>query len=157
MIWAKRHLCGREDYTTYQKRLANLHFMALSLQCVMVAKRTSRAGWKIYIGLPNEFFMSLPARAPLRDSAEPVGAFHNSDTLNLAKRRLWAALGISLVCTAFCCATSIARIRAAATASIPRLNRALARRTNLGAAKSCFLVIIFMIHPPTAKVSQRLK
>ena len=30
-----------------------------------------------------------------RDSAEPVGAFHNSANLNLAKRRLCAALGIS--------------------------------------------------------------
>jgi hypothetical protein len=30
-----------------------------------------------------------------RDSAEPVGAFHDSANLNLAKRRLCAALGIS--------------------------------------------------------------
>jgi hypothetical protein len=33
---------------------------------------------------------------PLGDSAEPVGAFHDSANLNLAKRRLCAALGISL-------------------------------------------------------------
>ena len=58
MIWARRQLCGREDYTTYQERLADLHFMALSLQFVMVAKRTGRAGWDIYIGLPDEFFLS---------------------------------------------------------------------------------------------------
>ena len=58
MIWAKRHLCEGEDYTLYQERLADLHFMALSLQFVMVAKRTGRAGWDIYIGLPDEFFRS---------------------------------------------------------------------------------------------------
>ena len=43
MIWAKRHLCEGEDYTLYQERLADLHFMALSLQFVMAAKRTGRA------------------------------------------------------------------------------------------------------------------
>ncbi|MEA2743456.1 MAG: hypothetical protein QOG25_1827, partial [Acetobacteraceae bacterium] len=32
--------------------------MALSLQFVMVAKRTGPAGWDIYIGLPDEFFLS---------------------------------------------------------------------------------------------------
>jgi hypothetical protein len=58
MMWAKRHLGEGEDYTTYQKRVADLHFMALSLQFVMVAKRTGRAGWDIYIGLPDEFFRS---------------------------------------------------------------------------------------------------
>jgi hypothetical protein len=58
MIWAKRHLCEGEDYTPYQERLADLHFMALSLQFVMVAKRTGRAGWDLYIGLPDEFFLS---------------------------------------------------------------------------------------------------
>ena len=31
-----------------------------------------------------------------RDSPEPAGAFHNSDALNLAKRRLCDAVGISL-------------------------------------------------------------
>ena len=83
--------------------------------------------------------------------AEPVGAFHNSANLNLAKRRLCAALGISLGSSEHCCAISVARVRAALTASIPRSNRPLARRTNLGAAKSCSLVIIFMIRPPTAQ------
>jgi hypothetical protein len=50
---------------------------------------------------------------------------------------------------------SVARARAALTASIPRSNRALVRRANLGAAKSCSLVIIFMIRPPT--VVQRIR
>jgi hypothetical protein len=72
-----------------------------------------------------------------RDSAEPVGAFHDSANLNLAKRRLCAALGISLGSSEHCCAISVARVRAALTASIPRSNRPLARRTNFGAAKSC--------------------
>ena len=58
MIWAKRRLCEGEECTTYQQRLADLHFMALPLQFVMVAKRTGRAGWEIYVGLPDEFFLS---------------------------------------------------------------------------------------------------
>jgi hypothetical protein len=94
---------------------------------------------------------SLDLRStPRPDSAEPVGAFHDSANLNLAKRRLCAALGISLGSSEHCCAISVARVRAALTASIPRSNRPLARRTNFGAAKSCSLVIIFMIRPPTA-------
>ena len=71
--------------------------------------------------------------------------FHDSANLNLAKRRLCAALGISLGRSEHCCAISVARVRAALTASIPRSNRPLAQRTNFGAAKSCPLVIIFMI------------
>jgi hypothetical protein len=39
---------------------------------------------------------------PRPDSAEPVGAFHDSANLNLAKRRLCAALGISLGSAAQC-------------------------------------------------------
>ena len=87
-----------------------------------------------------------------RDSAEPVGAFHDSANLNLAKRRLCVALGISLGSSEHCCAISVARVRAALTASIPRSNRPLARRTNFGAAKSCSLVIIFMIRPPDGSI-----
>ena len=79
------------------------------------------------------------------------GCFHDSANLNLAKRRLCVALGISLGSSEHCCAISVARVRAALTASIPRSNRPLARRTNFGAAKSCSLVIIFMIRPPTAQ------
>jgi hypothetical protein len=82
----------------------------------------------------------------------PVGAFHDSANLNLANRRLCDALGISLGTPTRCCAISVARVRAALTASIPRSNLPLARRANFGAAKSCSLVIIFMIRPPTAKV-----
>jgi hypothetical protein len=89
-----------------------------------------------------------------RDSAKPAGAFHDWANLNLAKRRLCDALGTSLGSAAHCCAISVARVRAALTASIPRSNRPLARRANLGAAKSCSLVIIFMIRPPT--VVQRI-
>lgn len=89
--------------------------------------------------------------APALPSAEAVGAFHDSANLNLAKRRLCVALGISLGSSEHCCAISVARVRAALTASIPRSNRPLARRTNFGAAKSCSLVIIFMIRPPTAQ------
>jgi hypothetical protein len=78
--------------------------------------------------------------------------FHDSANLNLAKRRLCDALvGTSLGSAAHCCAISVARVRAARTASIPRSNRPLPRRTNFGAAKSCSLVIIFMIRPPTAQ------
>jgi len=58
MIWAKRRLGEAEDYTIYQKRLADLHFMALSQQFVMVAKKAGRAGWDIYVGLPDGFFLS---------------------------------------------------------------------------------------------------
>jgi hypothetical protein len=90
---------------------------------------------------------------PRPASAEAVGAFHDSANLNLAKRRLCVALGISLGSSEHCCAISVARVRAALTASIPRSNRPLARRTNFGAAKSCSLVIIFMIRPPTAQSS----
>jgi hypothetical protein len=56
MIWAKRHLCEGEDYTLIRSALRIC--MALSLQFVMVAKRTGRGGWDIYIGLPDEFFRS---------------------------------------------------------------------------------------------------
>ena len=48
---------------------------------------------------------------------------------------------------------SVARARAAFTAAIPRSSRALVRPTSFGAAKSCSLVIIFMIRPPTAQSS----
>jgi hypothetical protein len=65
-------------------------------------------------------------------------------------------VGGSLGSSAHCLAISIARIRAALTATIPRSNRALARRANLGAAKSCSLVINFMIRPPTAKSGNRM-
>ena len=88
---------------------------------------------------------------PRPASAEAAGAFHDLANLNLAKRRLCVALGISLGSSEHCCAISVARVRAALTASIPRSNRPLARRTNFGAAKSCSLVIIFMIRPPTAQ------
>ena len=88
---------------------------------------------------------------PRRDSAEPAGAFHDWANLNLAKRRLCDALGTSLGSAAHCCAISVARVRATLTASIPRSNRPLARRATFGAAKSCSLVIIFMIRPPTAQ------
>ena len=37
-----------------------------------------------------------------RDSAQPVGAFHNSDALNLAKRRLCDAVRVSLGSAAHC-------------------------------------------------------
>ena len=50
-------------------------------------------------------------------------------------------------------AISVARARAALTAAIPRSSRALVRPTSFGAAKSCSLVIIFMIRPPTAQSS----
>ena len=90
-------------------------------------------------------------RTPPPCLREAVGAFHDSANLNLAKRRLCVALGISLGSSEHCCAISVARVRAALTASIPRSNRPLARRTNFGAAKSCSLVIIFMIRPPTAQ------
>ena len=76
--------------------------------------------------------------------------FHDSANLNLAKRRLCDALvGTSLGSAAHCCAISVARVRAALTASIPRSSRPLPRRSNFGAAKSCSLVIIFMIRPQT--------
>jgi hypothetical protein len=41
-------------------------------------------------------------RMPRRDSAESVGAFHDSDALNLAKRRLCDAVRIGLGSTAHC-------------------------------------------------------
>jgi hypothetical protein len=88
---------------------------------------------------------------PALTQRSPAGAFHDSANFNLAKRRLCVALGISLGSSEHCCAISVARVRAALTASIPRSNRPLARRTNFGAAKSCSLVIIFMIRPPTAQ------
>jgi hypothetical protein len=81
----------------------------------------------------------------------------HSAALILAKRRLCDALGISPTSIGFCCsATSIARIRAALTAFVPRSLRALTRRANLGAAKSCSLVIVFMIRPPTAAPANRI-
>jgi hypothetical protein len=83
-----------------------------------------------------------------------VGAFHDSDALNLAMRRLSDVVGISLGSATYCRAISVARARAKLTASIPRSNRPLARRANLGDAKSCSLDVIFMIRPPTASIRQ---
>ena len=77
--------------------------------------------------------------------------FHDLANLNLKRRLCDALVGTSLGSSAYCCAISVARVRAALTASIPRSSRPLARRTNFGAAKSCSLVIIFMIRPPTAQ------
>ena len=44
--------------------------MALSLQFVMVAKRTGRPGWDIYIVLPDEFFLSQLDGFDLVDETE---------------------------------------------------------------------------------------
>ena len=66
------------------------------------------------------------------------------------RRRPCERMGASLGCLV-CCAISVARDRTALTAAIPRSSRPLPRRTNFGAAKSCSLVIIFMIRPPTAQ------
>jgi hypothetical protein len=41
-------------------------------------------------------------KCPRRDSAESTGAFHETDALNLAKRRLCDAVGISLGSAAHC-------------------------------------------------------
>ena len=70
---------------------------------------------------------------------------------NLSRRRLCNPLGRDLRCTADCCAVSVARARAALTATFPRSSLSSARRASFGAAKSCSLVI-FIIRPPTASV-----
>jgi len=99
----------------------------------------------------------VPALKNAEPKTRPDSApSHNSAALNLAKRRLCDALRISLTATAFCSAIPIARSRAALTDSVPRSMRALARRANLGTAKSCSLVIIFMIRPPTAVPANRI-
>ena len=76
--------------------------------------------------------------------AEPI-----PNPINLSRRRLCNPLGRDLGCTADCCAVSVARARAALTATFPRSSRSSARRASFGAAKSCSLVI-FIIRPPTA-------
>jgi hypothetical protein len=69
---------------------------------------------------------------------------------NLSRRRLCNPLGRSLGRAAHCCAISVARARAALTATFPRSIRSSPRRATFGAANSCSLVI-FMIRPPTAR------
>ena len=67
---------------------------------------------------------------------------------NLSRRRLCNPLGRGLGWAAHCCAISVARARAALTATFPRSIRSSPRRATFGAANSCSLVI-FMIRPPT--------
>jgi hypothetical protein len=69
------------------------------------------------------------------------------DPFNLSRRRLCNPLGRGLGCAAHCCAISVARARAALTATFPRPIRSSPRRATFGAAKSCSLVI-FTIRPP---------
>ena len=64
---------------------------------------------------------------PRRDSAEPAGAFHDwadpdPHPFNLSRRRLCNPLGRSLGCAAHCFAISVARARAALTATFPPLD-----------------------------------
>ena len=76
---------------------------------------------------------------------------HNA--LNRSTRRRPCELTGASLGRSVCRAISVARARAALTAAIPRSSRALVRPTSFGAAKSCSLVIIFMIRPPTAQSS----
>ena len=78
--------------------------------------------------------------------AEPIPT-----PINLSRRRLCNPLGRNLGCTADRSAVSVARARAALTATFPRSSLSSARRASFGAAKSCSLVI-FIIRPPTATV-----
>ena len=88
---------------------------------------------------------------PCSDSAEPRGRVsrlgRSPSPFNLSRRRLCNPLGRSLGCAAHCCAISVARARAALTATLPRSIRSSARRTTVGAPKSRSLVN-FMIRPP---------
>ena len=80
------------------------------------------------------------------DTAGPI----RHPPLNLSRRRFCNPLGRRLGCAAHCCAISVALARASLTAAFPRPIRSSARRTAVGTAKSCSLVI-FMIRPPTAR------
>ena len=75
-------------------------------------------------------------------------------SFNRSRRRRCSAVGRSLGWAADCCAISVARSRAALTAAMPRASRSSARLTSFGAAKSCSLLNIFMIRPPTANPQQ---
>ena len=64
---------------------------------------------------------------PRHDSAEPAGAFHDwadpdPHPFNLSWRRLCNPLGRCLGCAAHCFAISVARARAALTATFPPLD-----------------------------------
>jgi hypothetical protein len=77
-----------------------------------------------------------------------------ANPINLSRRRLCNPLGRNLGCTAACCAISVARARAALTATFPRSSRSSARRATFGAAKSRSLVI-FIFRPPTATARRK--
>ena len=79
-----------------------------------------------------------------------MGCVSRLGRIRLSRRRFCNPLGRSLGCAAHCCAISVARARASLTAAFPRSIRSSARRTAVGTAKSCSLVI-FMIRPPTAR------
>jgi hypothetical protein len=100
--------------------------------------------------LENVLCLLRPGQCPALTQAEPVGgltALPIPIPFNLSRRRLCNPLGRSLGCAAHRCAISVARARAALTATLPRSIRSSARRTIIGAPKSRSLVN-FMIRPP---------
>src|ERR1700758_3794708 len=68
-----------------------------------------------------------------------------------ATRRLCKTVGGRFINgSARCCAVSTARSRAAATTNLARSNQSLVLRALVAGAKSCTLVNVFMICPPSA-------
>ena len=82
-----------------------------------------------------------------RAQRSPRVRFTTGSIPNLTRRRLCNPLERDLGCAGYCCAVSVARARAALTATFPRSIRSSPRRATSGAAKSCSFVI-FMILPP---------
>jgi hypothetical protein len=75
--------------------------------------------------------------------------FHDTDALNLAKRRLCDAVGISFGSAAHCCAISVRPSSGGAHCCYPPLKPPLAPTHQFRRTKKLLLVIIFMIRPPT--------
>ena len=100
--------------------------------------------------LAGMFWLLRPIWCPALTQRSPWAGFTTGPIpipFNLSRRRLCNPLGRSLGCAAHCCAISVARARAALTATLPRSIRSSARRTTVGAPKSRSLVN-FMIRPP---------
>jgi hypothetical protein len=73
---------------------------------------------------------------PCFDSAEAAGAYHDSDALNLAKRRLCDAVGINLGSAAQLLSDFRRPCPCCTHRLHPPIEPPLARRANLGAAKA---------------------
>jgi hypothetical protein len=95
--------------------------------------------------LRNVRFVSAAPRRPQRQNF----AFNLSATRRLCNA-VGGCIGRAKACTAYRCAVTAARSRAATTNDLARASLALVLRALFGAPKSCALVNLFMFCPPSS-------